>query len=153
MVWPNVATDRAFQNALAEALIRAGHTELRLCVAGCKFWAWTLGSCWGSCRTTLLVGTLQFVTTCLGCMQHVIQKWACLVQIVCGRLRILGLAPGQSLGQLPDHPAHDPRLRAHLAPDVLQGTWKVDARQAAFLPRLRCHHISKRCFQLCCALC
>ncbi|KAK9858813.1 hypothetical protein WJX84_002650 [Apatococcus fuscideae] len=59
------------------------------------------------------------------------------IQIVCGRLRILALAPGQALGQLPDHPAQDPRLRAHLAPDVLRGTWSVDARQALFMPRLR----------------
>lgn len=74
------------------------------------------------------------------------------VQILCARLKILALPPGQAAvppgapaaaaagaGAGQQGAAGQPALaRGALAPDILRGGWLPGAAQARFLPRLKC---------------
>ena len=62
------------------------------------------------------------------------------VQILCARLKILALPPGQAAippGAAAAAPAQHGG-RGALAPDILRGGWLPRSRQAQFLPRLKC---------------
>ena len=83
-----------------------------------------------------------------------LQKCVCLalmkmtlVQIICARLKILALPPGQAAvppgalaaGAAQQGAAGQPGLgRGALAPDILRGGWLPGTGQEKLLPRLRC---------------
>ena len=64
------------------------------------------------------------------------------VQILCARLKILALPPGQAAippGGAGAAPAQQGGAgRGALAPDILRGGWLPRSRQAQLLPRLKC---------------
>ncbi len=60
------------------------------------------------------------------------------MQIICARLKILGMRPGRGLLAVDGVAAMDDAYRSELAPRILKGVWEHDPTQKHLFQRLRC---------------